>query len=70
MYRRTYDKEHNQGQIVVSREIYAKSVVMIRGDFFWGGDKVEGSIQNVKNYGIIKKYKVLRAGAQIHIIGF
>ena len=43
---------------------------MIRGDFFWGGDKVEGSIQNVKNYGIINKYKVLRAGAQIHIICF
>ena len=41
---------------------------MIRGDFFWGGDKVEGSIQNVENYGVINKYKVLRAGAQIHII--
>ena len=33
-----------------------------------GGDKVEGSIQNVENYGIINKYKVLIAGAQIHII--
>ena len=36
MYRRTYDKEHNKGQIVVSREIYAKSAVMI-GEVFWGG---------------------------------
>ena len=35
-----------------------------------GGDKVEGSIQNVENYGVINKYKVLRAGAQIHIIFF
>ena len=69
MYTCTYDKEHNQGQIVVSREIYAKSVVMI-GEVFWGGDKVEGSIQNVENYGVINKYKVLRAGAQIHIICF
>ena len=43
---------------------------MIRGEFFLGGGKVEGSIQNAKNYGIINKYKVLRAGAQIHIIGF
>ena len=40
------------------------------GGFFWGGDKVEGSIQNVENYGIINKYEVLRAGAQIHIICF
>ena len=38
--------------------------------FLWGGDKVEGSIQNVENYGVINKYKVLRAGAQIHIICF
>ena len=40
------------------------------GGFFcgWGGDKVEGSIQNVENYGVINKYKVLRAAAQIHII--
>ena len=30
--------------------------------------KVEGSNQNVKNYGVINKYKVLRAAAQIHII--
>ena len=43
---------------------------MIRGEFFWGGGKVEGSIQNVKNYGIINKYKVLRAGAKIHLFGF
>ena len=42
---------------------------MIRGDFL-GGDKVEGSIQNVKNYGIINKDKVLRSGAQIHIFVF
>ena len=40
------------------------------GGFFWGGDKVEGSIQNVENYGVINKYKVLRAGVQIHIICF
>ena len=33
-----------------------------------GGDKGEGSIQNVENYGIINKYEVLIAGAQIHII--
>ena len=32
-----------------------------------GGDKVEGSIQNVENHGVINKYKVLKAGAQIHI---
>ena len=38
------------------------------GFFLGGGDKVEGSIQNVENYGVINKYKVLRAGAQIHII--
>ena len=38
--------------------------------FFGGGNKVEGSIQNVKNYGIINKYKVLRAAVQIHIIFF
>ena len=43
---------------------------MIGGGFFLGGDKVEGSIQNVENYGIIDKYKVLIAGAQIHIIWF
>ena len=43
---------------------------MIRGKFFWGGDKVEGNIKNVKNYGIINKYEVLRAGAQIYIICF
>jgi len=41
-----------------------------RRGFFWRGDKVEGSIQNVENYGVINKYKVLRAGAQIHIICF
>ena len=40
------------------------------GFFFGGGDKVEGSIQNVENYGVINKYKVLRAGVQIHIICF
>ena len=43
-----YDKEHNQGQIVVSHEIYAKSADMMGGGFF-GGDKGEGSIQNVEN---------------------
>ena len=43
---------------------------MIGEVFFGGGDKVEGSIQNVENYGVINKYKVLRAGAQIHIICF
>ena len=44
---------------------------MIGGFFFWvGGDKVEGSIQNVENYVVINKYKELRAGAQIHIICF
>ena len=37
IYRRTYDKEHNKGQIVVSREIYAKSAVMIGGFFLGGG---------------------------------
>ena len=39
------------------------------GGFFcgWGGDKVEGSIQNVENYGVINKYKVLIAVAQICI---
>ena len=46
-----YDKEHNYGQIVVSREIYAKSADMMWGEFL-GGDKGEGSIQNVENYGI------------------
>ena len=42
------------------------------GGFFCGcgGDKVEGSIQNVENYGIINKYEVLIACAQIHIIWF
>ena len=35
-----------------------------------GGDKGEGSIQNVENYGIINMYEVLIAGAQIHIILF
>ena len=59
MYRRTYDKEHNKGQTVVSREIYAKSAVMIGGFFCGGGDKVEGSIQNVENYGVINKYKFI-----------
>ena len=43
---------------------------MIGGVFFWGGDKVEGIIQNVENYVVINKYKELRAGAQIHIICF
>ena len=43
---------------------------MIGGSFFWGEDKVEGSIQNVKNYVVINKYKELRADAQIHIICF
>ena len=38
------------------------------GGFFFGGDKVEGIIQNVENYVVINKYKELRAGAQIHII--
>ena len=41
---------------------------MIGVGFFFGGDTVEGSIQNVENYGIINKYEVLIAGAQIHII--
>ena len=43
---------------------------MIGRGIFLGGDTVEGSIQNVENYGIINKYKALRAGAQIHIICF
>ena len=40
----------------------------MRGIFV--GDKGEGSIQNVENYGIINKYEVLIASAQIHIIWF
>ena len=30
---------------------------MIGEVLFGGGDKVEGSIQNVENYGVINKYK-------------
>ena len=45
-----WTKKFNEGQIDLSRQIYAKSADMMGGGFFV--DKGEGRIQNVENYGI------------------